>query len=211
MHLKCQCLPNHITIKLIIRGIQKKSKLTNHAIFLTSESNNGVYWLHLSNDGMFMFFEKYEELTKLVIQNGWSKYTDSLINYLFTNEEKFFDIALRNPNELKVCNALGETPFLHFLNKENSSDTIVIKNMLLVSLLVADDYIHNGYRNYWNMHHPGNRNTYDEHRIDDMTFERSLKFLYKKRDLTERNILFLKSLDDHFINEITTYMQQNNN
>jgi len=186
------------------RDTQKKWKYINDSIFLTSETNIGVFWLRLSDKGMFMYSEEHRELVELVTKNGWSVYTDSLLKCAFNDFKIFFERVLTNPNELQVRNALGETPFLYFLNQENKPiNTIsVIKKMLFVPLLLADDNTHEKFRIYWNLNYPGNENMYDEHKIRYMTFKKSLKNLYSKEELSIENIAFLNSLNDLFINEI---------
>ncbi len=178
------------------REAKRRKKTTNNSLFITAFAKYGTYWLNLSEDGMFLFSDESGELEQLISKNGWSMYTDRLLNLGYTgNWDMFFPIVLHNPQELSVYNAQGETPFLQALR---SGSFEFVKSLLSAALLISDDqtfeqqtgineidqYLHNTFK------------------IRGMSFRRSLNFLFKKNELNEKDFNILGSSDDSLINQV---------
>jgi glyoxylase-like metal-dependent hydrolase (beta-lactamase superfamily II) len=200
------------------REDKKRHKITDNSIFITSFAKYGTYWLNLSRNGMFMFSGESGELEQLVSERGWSMHTDRLLN--LGNEgnfDVFLPIALHNPQELSVRNARGETPFLQLLREESdvllssssssssnsTSSTSInkefIEYMLIVALFKADNESYEYPKDLLNtilkddqvLHY-----LYSQFRIKNMTFVESLRFLFRRDELTQEDFKTLRSLTD---------------
>ena len=178
------------------RAGRQRKKTTTNSLFITAFAKYGTYWLNLSENGMFLFSDESGELEQLMSKNGWSMYTDRLLNLGYTNNwNVFFPIVLHNPQELSVHNAQGETPFIQALRIGSLE---FVKKLLSAALLISDDqtfeqqtsvneidqYLHNTFK------------------IRGISFRRSLNFLFKKNELNEKDLNILGSSNDPLINQV---------
>lgn len=182
--------------------------MTDHSIFITSFAKYGTYWLNLLENGMFMFSDESGELERLISKKGWSMHTDRLLN--LGNEDcfdAFLPIALHNPQELSVRNAKGETPFLQLLRSEPINEKS-IKNMLIVSLFKVDANtdIGKALKDLLKAEYDKNPTLYNAFIIKGMTLKKSLSFLFKKIEITEKDLKRLKSLNDSLIKKVFPFL-----
>lgn len=176
------------------RDKKKRQKMTSNSIFITSFAQYGAYWLNLSENGMFLFSDESGELEQLVSKNGWSMYTDQLLNLGYTgNWNAFFPIVLHNPQELSVHNAQGETPFIQALRNGSLE---FVKKLLSAALLVSDDPTFEQQANEINQY------LHDTFRIRGMSFRRSLNFLFKRNELNEKDLNTLRYSNDPLVNQV---------